>query len=209
MHSFQESFQEKALRSLEESKMSAGYIKNKKYDKFFFRLGLACIFILCMVVLYVDLKPKKESQEKSSQQIWTASTESLQYIVGQGNSILMYTPGVPKTLWINNQQWILIPARSGVLREILEINSFSAFTECDEQYIVYDPDAPHLKRTIWHEVMHAGGCMYRKKNHPFSGDTHWNSEHPDGNNHPGIYNLAAFLYNFTILNRDFIEWEQS
>lgn len=195
------SFQEKALQEREDRIFTETYLKNKKYDKIFFRLGIILILILCAVVGYAYLKPKKQDTL-----YWTVNN-SQDHIVGYYNQIVLSRPGIPKTLRINGQQWILIPAK-GILQDSLDDRNWSAYTDCDNQYIVYKPDYQGIKDALWHEVFHAGGCIHGNGK-VSSGDKWWNSEHPDDNNHPGIYHLGHFMKDFTEQNTDFIEWEEN
>lgn len=86
------SFQEKALQEREDRIFTETYLKNKKYDKIFFRLGIVLILILCAVVGYIDLSPKPIQLEEIPQVEIQAK------------------PQIPEILSINGEEWRLEPA---------------------------------------------------------------------------------------------------
>ncbi len=102
--------------------------------------------------------------------------------------------GIPVVLYIDGLEWRVF--RVGVLVNPKNM----AETNCETHTITYKPmnSRGMLKNSLLHEVFHAGACSH-------GGNDWWNSG-KEPNDHPGIYHLADFTYEFSQTNPEFIDW---
>ena len=114
------------------------------------------------------------------------------------NTDAMNAMNPPQSLMINGQQW---HAYEAILPK-----DYLGETECDDNSIFYEYDADPvaLRNTLVHEILHAATCFRPE------GDTWWNSKFKSDDkrslhNHVGIYHLADFLTDFTIMNPEFMK----
>lgn len=112
--------------------------------------------------------------------------------------------GVPTTLLINGEQWWIFHVDHFTDGTADKTGSIMAETDCQNKIITYisSPNPAILKVNIMHEVFHAGDCLH-------GGDTYWNSEKPNGEDHPGIYHLGQFMSVFLHDNPQFAAWESN
>lgn len=105
----------------------------------------------------------------------------------------------PSTVLIDGHEWRL---ESREYMPILDDGSGTlGMTYCDQHLIIYKPRQYDLRKTIIHELFHAGTCT--------DGDvdnTYWNSESKADEHHIGIYRLANFMTNLLRNNPKLAKW---
>ena len=130
-------------------------------------------------------------------QLQSCAIHSIAQSISEQSSDIRKAP--PTALNVNGSIFTIREAIPEEYKWMKAVN-WQGLTDCKTKQIIYVPDASDLKNTLWHEVYHAALCVHDP--------TYFNNDKKDYIlHHPGIYNLAEFMENFSKSNPDFLRWE--
>jgi hypothetical protein len=144
-----------------------------------------------------DVKNKIQLMKASPN--WVDFTKFTPVENGRGEQYSVIThdevTGVPTMVNINSEQWSIVHVKK------FNQDNVDGQTFCQNKTIayLYDANPMDIRDTIIHEIFHAGACSH-------GGDKWFDCAVVTQSKHKCIYNMADFMTNFALTNKNFMEW---